>query len=171
MSQFSRRSRWLNFLFPASKAPQSSDPGSVSDDVSLVQPYDGSGWGIPESSQWLTRGDSPVGITGDTDILTVPAGSVYRLFGAFGFKLLGAASTWQIFVGDLVSTPNLFCLLAEEQNTGAGISGSHPAEFNRAIVIPAGLVIRIQHFGGDVATQNRYGIYGCIAPIGTVFYC
>ena len=50
MTQFSRRARWLNALFPQSVAPANPDPALRSDDVSLVQTYDGGGWGIVEPS-------------------------------------------------------------------------------------------------------------------------
>lgn len=170
MSQFSRRAGWLNFLFPASVAPQKRDPGQRSDDVSLVQPYDASGWPIPDPSTWIIRLDSAVGATGDTDILTVPDDSVYRLFSANAFRLLGVNAIFQLFIVDLNAIPILSALVANEVSTGLN-SGNNIVPLDRAMVIPGGLTLRFQHFGGDAATQIRYHIYGCLVPAGTVFYC
>lgn len=50
MTQFSRRARWLDALFPQSVAPANPDPATRSDDVSLVQSYDGGGWGLAEAT-------------------------------------------------------------------------------------------------------------------------
>jgi len=66
MTQFSRRARWLDSLFPQSVAPANPDPSVLSDDVSLTQSYDGGGWGIVEPTFPVERdipADGPVIIT------------------------------------------------------------------------------------------------------------
>lgn len=170
MTQFSRRARWLNQLFPASKAPQTKDPGSVSDDVSLTQPYDGSGWPLPDFASWIIQKDSPVGIDGQTDMITVPEGSVYRLFSANSFRLIPANAQTQLFVTNLGGIPVTAVALADPVSTGFQ-QGNNIYQFQKSIVVPAGLTLRFEHFLGDVNTQIRFGIYGCLAPAGTAFYC
>jgi len=167
LSQFSRRARWLNQVFPASRAPQTSDPNSVSDDVSLTQPYDGSGWAIPDSSQWIIQLDSALAASGQVILLAVPEGFVYRLFGAHSFRVTGSTGTSSIAVRDLVSVPNTAVLLAPQLD----IAGDPKAfEINRAVVVPAGLTITGDFFNGS-PTIAAYRMYGCLVPAGTVFYC
>ena len=168
MTQFSRRVRWLNVLFPASKAPQVRDPGSVSDDVSLVQQYDGGAWNFNNPSRWLQQEDSPVGATGDTDFFTVPEGEIYRMFSMHGFRLIAGNSNFQPQVADLTSVPNVITAIAPSISVPGGTGNAVPLLTN-PVIIPAGLTLRVQHFQGDATTQNRYSIYGCFAPAGAVF--
>lgn len=88
MTQFSRRARWLNTLFPQSVAPASADPAVRSDDVSLVQSYDGGGWGISEAvfpAEQDIVADGPV-------ILTQPEVSIRDFL-----TLIGIATRSRLF--------------------------------------------------------------------------
>lgn len=172
MSQFSRRARWLNVLFPASSAPRTADPGTVSDDVSLVQPYDGGAWPIPEASSWITLRDSPVGATGLTTIVTLGPDEVFRFFQMHAFNLIDPAANFQPQAVVPGSVPLTAAALSDSRAT-TGIAGTNvvPNNMNRAIVLPPGMRLQVSHFGGGVATQLRYVIYGCRAPAGSVFHC
>jgi len=170
LSQFSRRARWLNRLFTASVAPQTSDPSSVSDDVSLVQPYDGSGWPIPTNTSWIQQFDTAVGISVQTDLFTIPEGFVYRLFGASGFAIIQPSPNGIFFVKDKISTPNTAVNISGNIDFSLFV-GNHRAELNQAIVIPAGLILAFDYTGGAAGTQMRVSIYGALCPEGTVFYC
>lgn len=171
MSQFSRRSRWLNALFPASVAPQSSDPGSVSDDVSLVQPYDGSGWPIPARNTWITQILSVAGVNTSTVLLLVPPGFVYRLFAASVFNAVLPTGGAQLVLRDLISVPNVAVALAAEQATGGPTHGNVHFELNTAIVVPEGLTITGEGLTQGAGSVLSWSIYGALCPAGTVFYC
>jgi len=169
LSQFSRRARWLNRLFPASVAPTTTDPAIRSDDVSLVQPYDGSGWGVPNLEDWFFGPFlSPVGITGDTELVAVPEDSVFRVFSISAFTVIAAVAQVQPVVSQLqgVGGVNLYDQLA----TRTVVAG--PTTFaSRAIVLAPGSFLRGSHFLGNGTTQLSWSVYGCMVPTGTVFYC
>jgi len=172
LTQFSRRARWLNSLFTSSKAPQISDPGTVSDDVSLVQPYDGSGYGISNPRTWVTQSlTDPAGITGQLDILTVPEDSVYRLFAASGFKVVGVNPFSFLNVIDLISTPNVACQISPIMQDIVAPDGQFSFDIRNPIVLGPGHTLRIDYIGGSASTVMSYSVFGVLAPIGTVFYC
>lgn len=167
MSQFSRRAKWLNALFPASVAPQLTDPDRVSDDVSLIQSYDGSGWGIPNRNDWFHLADL-TGIAGSVEIFRVPDDFVFRLFAAQCLQVVGPGPQVQLFVKDLQSTPNqatsltsFFALTVNNLNL----------PLQTALVIGPGMSITGDDFNGGAGSIVRFTIYGCLAPVGTVFGC
>jgi len=167
LSQFSRRARWLNALFPASVLPQTGDPGSVSDDVSLVQQYDGGGWAIPRLEDWFISGLTlPAAASGDTNLLTVPNDSVFRVFAISCFTVTLAVATVNVvisqlpLVGGVVVTPNI--------STLALALGQVNLDLN-AMVVPPGASIRGAHFNGNGTTVLSWAMYGCLAPAGTAF--
>ena len=171
MTQFSRRSRWLNTLFPASVRPQTTDPSSVSEDVSLVQPYDGSGYGIPNPRSWIIQNLLAAGVTGSSVMITVPEDSVYRLMGAGGFNVAASGTPrHQLFVQDLIAVPNLACQLAPIEIPTVG-DGNFAFDLGRAIVIGPGHNLLMAYTAGGAGTIMKYSIYGVLAPLGTVFYC
>jgi len=170
LSQFSRRARWLNALFPASKSPTTRDPAQRSDDVSLVQQYDGGAWPIPNASSWFTLTDSPVGVTGVTTILTVPDDMVYRYFGMHAFTVIDPVARFQMRVTDPLVPLSSVSLNQQIITLAAGLGNTVPL-IDRAIVIPPGLQFQVAHIQGGAATQLRYATYGCLAPVGTVFNC
>lgn len=167
MSQFSRRARWLNVLFPQSKAPQLADPGSVSNDVSLVQSYDGSGWPIPGRSEWFKLADL-TGVAGSVEIFRVPDDQVFRLFAAQAIQVVAPGPQVAIFVKDLQSTPNTACSL----NAFLALTANNlHLPITNPIVIGPGMSITGDQFNGGAGSIVRYSIYGCPAPTGTVFAC
>lgn len=170
MSLFSRRARWLNVLFPASVAPAKQAPGDLSNDVSLVQQYDGGGWIIPDRSTWF-RGPflSPTAIAGETPLLTVSRDEVFRLFSVHVFTVVGQTAHVSLVVspepaqGGVVLTP--------EYTTAAIGIGGQALELNRPIVVPPGAHLYGAHFLGNTLTIISWSLYGCLAPAGSVFNC
>lgn len=176
MSQFSRRARWLNDLFPASVLPQSKDPARVTDDVSLVQPYDGSGWGIPEGGDYAQR--SPIIST-----VTVAFHQFFLLESDEVFRLLAADVAW---LADTTFSPDLLIFLTSIDKRGTGsqvlmartfdnfVEIMNPGELEafqelKPIIGPS-CSLRIDTLNLLVGTQFTVGIYGVRAPLGTVFY-
>lgn len=169
MSQFSRRAKWLNALFPASVLPQASDPGVVSDDVSLVQQYDGGSWPIPAIEDWFFGPFiSVAGATGSTQIFQVPEDQVLRIFSIHVFTVINnQAPAAPIISPDLTGG----VLINDPVITDPVAQGTTCFPLNRAIVAPPGSFIRGDHFGGSPTTQLSWSMYGCLAPLGSVFSC
>ncbi len=83
MPSFVRPAAWLRQLFTQSRT-ESSSPSRVSPDVSLVQPYDGSGWGIQDPSQWGVSAKPGVGASGVATVLVVGENELGRLLSLGG---------------------------------------------------------------------------------------
>ena len=171
MSQFSRRARWLNFIFPASVQPQSQDPGSFSDDVSLVQPYDGGGHGFGDINDMCVRSPILDGITGFQVLRAVSDEQVFRLYSVDVALLAGVANTlFRISMIDNNGTGDQ-CTMANELT--ANSAGLNPAESEmfdiKTPIIPRGCIMRVEWFFGAVGTTFTIGHVGTLAPLGTVF--
>lgn len=164
MSQFSRRARWINQLFPQSKAPQVQDPGLVSDDVSLVQPYDGSGWGFALETQ---RTLALVGPNQFVDAFTVDENEVVRFITADCLWLgLGVAPTE--FVAQMI---DLTALFGVNIATNVIPPSAQPQQYpNLVPIIPPNTRVQLAAIGGDALTQVTFGWSIIRAPLGTVFY-
>lgn len=172
MSQFSRRARWLNQLFPASVAPTIRDPGVRSDDVSLTQPYDGSGWGLPGPNDWVRRMVSVTGPTGSIQILNVGPDQIFRLLSADFVVLVGPNPDF-VYLNciDRAGTGDQIALSLVENPLGAGATLNEPIAFREVKpIVGSSCFLRLDWLGGLGATQLALGIYGVLAPVGTVFY-
>ena len=166
MAGFSRRARWLNALFPASEIPAVTDPSTLSDDVSLVQSYDGGGMSFRERTAMFFQVDK----TGDgvsVFVIQVPEDSLCRLYAVSVFTIVGPVSTVQLFAVE--PDKNIAAMLAPEVASPAVAAGSIPFDLNRAIVLPPGSNLQGNQFGGGAGTVIRYTAYAVIAPLGTVF--
>lgn len=167
MSQFSRRARWLNFLFPASVAPQLTDPGTVSEDVSLTQPYDGGGFSLADVD-WFHFITGPAGAIGSFVVFTIPPGFMFRWMAADGQTLAG------------VTPQGLFRITA----TSGGPSSGEIRATDQVVIPTGGIIMPLREIrmvppssninffynGGDAATIVIARIYGALVPVGTVFY-
>lgn len=188
MSQFSRRARWLRDLFPASVIPQQVDPNVVSDDVSLVQQYDGGGIGMalatfptvrdgdvldvadvivePElaTREWITRS----GINVNTELCVLATGLYARILGVSCIIADGGSPTRFTLV---VGAPTGTGLSEHRQNITATI----PEIFNQVNalplafdIIPPGFQLNASQVGGLAATQIRVDVTWIVAPIGAI---
>jgi hypothetical protein len=169
LSQFSRRARWLNSLFPASVLPKISDPGVVSDDVNLVQPYDGGGYGFADSSELVTRVTGVVGASGGFVILTTSAEEIFRLISADHVTVAGGLPDVWMIVIDNEGGGDSVHITQKIQAQPIGASQILPLQ-GGPVVIGPNMTITTQWTGGDAATQISFGIYGFRAPLGTVFH-
>jgi len=163
LSQFSRRARWLNSIFPASVLPQSRDPGVVSDDVSLVSEYDGGGLGFLKV---LAFTQIATGASGNTTFNLTGPEEVMRLYCISTHALaLGGAS---LIAGILIDLdPPLF-------NVSAGVipvlSGNPSMWPTHIGMIAPNMDLQISYSGGVAGTIIAAAIYGIRAPLGTVFH-
>lgn len=176
MSLFSRRAKWLNTIFPASVLPQTTDPDRVSDDVSLVQPYDGSGWGIPDLNDWAVRtAIQSAAPTGFVELRAVTPEQVFRLL-HLDFTLLvdaGPAPSLKLVAtvidaegsGDQVLVANVLL------KSGSGINPGESLSFRNVVpIVGPGCTLRIEWFQNVSGTTFTFGHYGALVPVGTVFY-
>ena len=189
MSQFSRRARWLKQLFTPSVSPATQDPTQRSDDVSLVQQYDGGGLAIadtifpvihdasgapleirePEIS--IRDFQSKVGITTVSDLFNLGDDLVARIWAA-NFTLTAGIGAEINYL--TVTAP-----------TGSGV-GNHlwvfsnpfnnvtsPGDQRRFIhdpILPPGMQMNFFSTGGDASSSGRLTIAMIVAPVGTVFH-
>lgn len=171
MSQFSRRARWLNSLFPASVLPQSQDPGEISDDVSLVQNYDGGGWGFPAPDDFIVNSPILDGVTGVHIYFTLPVDEYARLV-AMSLGFIGGAGATVVYpniIDDEGTGNQVFCATPLQVNQGFLGPGGFESFRNLATHVPPGGQMRVEWINGAVGTTFTVQLYTCRAPLGTVF--
>ena len=170
MSQFSRRARWLNDLFPQSVAPTVTDPAQRSDDVSLTAPYDGGGYGFANAAQLVTNtGILPAAASGGSVIITTAEDEIYRLMAGSVIKHAGNnALVWLIVIDNGGAGDS--CGISEAFNTtGTGFNQTMP--MSQALTVGPSMTITVQWVNGDVLTALSFQVYGFRAPLGTAFQC
>lgn len=171
MSQFSRRARWLDILFPQSVAPRTADPGRLSDDVSLVQPYDGGGFGLgaADDPDWWHFVISATQASDDFVVFTVETGFIFRWMLADASVIAGGAVAGR-FVIQAQAVPGGGSGVIDVQ-TRDSVSASGLAVVNTQVppIVGPFSEIRYVYDSGDAATRVLARIYGVLAPIGTNF--
>jgi len=164
MSRFVRPASWLRWLFTSSQTSP-VNPVEVSDDVSLVQPFDGGGYPLFDPGQWGLAVASATAASGTTTVLTVPANTICRLLAASVTLNAGVApSTYFAVVpegGDSIGISPL--------ETGV-LTTFHLSAELRCPILPPGAVLSGRWLGGDAATNLNWHILYVLAPIGSVFY-
>jgi len=161
MTKFSRSSSWLKGLFTPSQS-KFPNPGILSDEVSLVQPYDGSGWPLWDPDQWFLSITSATIAAAATTLLTVPDDFVARILAVSARTTAGVAPSARIFVGGPlinVGLGDLQLLTATPQVMPV-----------QSPIIAPGHRLRGDHVAGDAATIVIYSVYFVQAPMGSVFY-
>lgn len=165
MSQFSRRARWLQDLFPSSVAPRAQDPGFLSDDVSLVQQYfDGYAGG--NELDWFHFIVTPLAAAGINNILVVDNDSIFRIMAASATGIAGVDPVARLqisgispgSVGSVILTPEILV-------TTAGVV----LPITNARILPPNTIIEVEHRGGNAATTIVVNVFGISVPPGTVF--
>lgn len=150
-------------------APQTHDPSLVSDDVQLVQPYDGSGWGLNSNiAESIQVFDSLVGTTQDSEMFIVPPDRVFRLLAVSFFLIAGADPSQIYLICSIPLVANRNVAVTEMVTTLTSAARAMPSS-HTPILLP-GTRVRNLHAFGDGLTQTRAEIYIVDAPIGTVFY-
>jgi len=189
LSQFSRRARWLNSLFPASVTPQIQDPGVVSEDVSLVQSYDAGGQGFasltfpgpeatagvlveitnPENS--IRDINTVIGATSSTDLFHIADDLVCRLYAVSWIRLAGTMGS--VFhlkarakTGTGVSEHDV--MISENVDATVLPNSRHVLPLIVPVLMP-GTQVQAQFNTGDSSAQIRLTFMMCVAPLGTIF--
>ncbi len=161
MTRFSRRAGWLTQLFTPSVVPTTRFPDRVSEDVSLVAPYDGGGWGIPDPSEFMTRVLSATIAAGNTTLRTNLDTDIMRILAISASLAAGAppAVTAQV----LVPGAGFSCVISD--NLVINANAQVLPGLRCPIVCPTG-VLEVRHTGGDAATIVEYILYAATLPLG-----
>lgn len=159
---FARISPWLRQLYtPSEGIPP--DPTKLSTDVSLVAPYDGGGFPIPNPSTWLVSLITPASAAAVNTILTVGADEIFRLMSMSCRTAAGADATCR---------PTVEVVAPQRVALHRGLtSDANPQGFDGLLgtIVGPGHLVQGLHTGGDVLTQIDWIVYGIRAPLGTCF--
>jgi len=190
LSQFSRRARWLQDLFTPSVAPHRQDPSVLSDDVSLVQAYDGGGIGVVPPSFPAQRDGEAVGagvpllieapevsirsyltakgIAINSDMYSLPTGLYARILLLSTNLNDGTTPTTQNFsVNQPTGTPG-GGFQANLTHISASVGNPVTARGLMCSILPPGMMIKAHHTGGAADTQIRVGLVWIVAPVGMI---
>lgn len=168
MVDFSRRARWLNVLFPASSAPQVQDPGVRSNDVSLVQPYDGGGYGFPGQLRAMVSNHlSTVGITGFNLLVETDPDQIFYIGAVAVTSLVGDCPVITLNIIEQTAPPRQAIIHTATNLLFASVAFKlldTPVK-----VMGPNSHLRIDWLGADADFQFNATLYGILAPLGTVF--
>lgn len=166
MPSFVRPAAWLRQLFTQSRT-EHSNPSRVSAEVSLIQPYDGSGWGIEDPQQWAYSVNTGVsaGAAGTATLVTVGENEIFRLLSLAGENLAGTdPGGWWNQVINAEQYALTTRIVMNNGNTAYWAGERFPP------VLGPGHILQFEWTGGNASTQPRLFIVGIRAPLGTVFY-
>ena len=168
MTDFSRRARWLNALFPASTAPQIQDPGSRSDDVSLVQPYDGGGYGFPGSLRPMVSNHlSTVGVTGFNLLVETTPEQIFYIGAVAVFSIVQDYNDLILNIIEQTTPPRQAII---SDNLDLFNAANIFERFNTSVkVMGPNSHLRIDWTSAGTSAQFNATLYGVLAPLGTVF--
>ena len=162
MSRFVRPAAWLRQLFTQS-SNQYVNPSQVSNDVSLVQPYDGSGWGLPDPGQMIKQATSGVGSPTEILVYTVPANRIARLLALSIQRIASTDYTRAYFSAELGGMRVGVSSIIATVGVDLGLQVYCP-------VLPPGAILRGQASGGAAGSTIKCTALVVEVPIGTVFY-
>lgn len=164
MSRFSRPASYLRQLFTPSSAGF-QDPGVLSSDVSLIQPYDGGGWPMESSRSWVRTVTTAAIAAGAITLLVNDRETIARILAISFAVTAGVIPEVHADIIDDVSSVSI----SDHMVIAAVGAADEGLRLNCPILGP-GHTLRGRWFGGDAATVVNFRAYLVQAPIGTVFY-
>lgn len=144
--------------------PTSRFPAIVSEDVSLVAPYDGGGWGMIARADYVVQTVSAIGAALSTTLLVVGEGNVFRILAADCFHSAGTTASCRLFVQADGSAVACF-ITPDVASTSGGVNIPNIG----TPIVPPGATLIGDHFGGGAATVITWRILGLEVPLGTGF--
>lgn len=167
MTQFSRAAPWLRSLFIESSSPTVKNPATRSDDVSLVQPYDGGGWPLAgrDSSAWAVTFTTNVGVTGVNTDFTLLKNEIMRILAIGIVTASGAIANSQV----RVQIAGVGTVISISDDKKSHLTEEQPLVPIAPLVGPESRLI-FRHYAGSAATSIKFNLLVVRVPIGTVFY-
>jgi len=160
VSQFTRPASWLRQLFTPSQTSQ-PNPGQLSNDVSLVQPYDGGGYPLG-GLDGIVLITSTVAAALTTTLFTNNSNTIARVLALTAQSIAGTAPVCNF----RVFNPTTACVITESLLLTANFR-SFPTTC--PIIMP-GHGLSGRYISGNASTQVQYTFHVCFAPVGSVFY-
>lgn len=141
------------------------NPIEVSDDVSLVQPYDGSGWVMANPAEWFAQQTGAAAAAGSTNLFINDLENVVRILAVSCSLTAGNAISALM----MVTVPGALGDVAIG-SVAAITSTEHILVPTQSPILGPGHTLVGRHFGGNAGSIPQWRIYLVQAPIGTVFY-
>ena len=163
MSKFVRPAPWLRQLFTQSQT-EPANPSELSQDVSLVQPYDGGGYPLHPVGEYLITATQSAAASGTETILTCSRDQIARILAVDVLFTVANAATvrFQIDIAGVALSVSVQSLLAT-------VNQPESRELTTPILPPGGS-LQVAWFGGNVTTVIRTHVLFARVPLGTVFY-
>lgn len=160
---FVRPAPWLRRLFtPSQTSPV--NPTEISEDVSLIQPYDGGGYPLHPVGEYLETTTQTAGAAGNGDLITTGQFELARILCADLLITAGVIPTcfFRIQIGtvDVAISPRVVLGALNQPNS----------QILQSPILPPGAALQIAWSGGDAATIVRTHVLHALVPLGTVFY-
>lgn len=159
--KFARRAGWLTELFTPSVTPPTRFPDQYSNDVSLIQPYDGGGWGMINSEAYITQAANVAGASGTLTIKDIAPENIFRFLSAAVILTAGVAPSvvLEIFTIDGSRSQSISSLVTP--------NGARWTTFDLIPpIIGPNHRIRAPWAGGDAATVITVSLFGPEIPLG-----
>ena len=147
------------------------DPGSVSDDVSLVQPYDAGGYGFPKTDFFHLF---PAQAAGNVDVMETGPDEVIRVLAISAHNLVDPKPRpfllWISRTGSLNSGSFGIYGNGVFYEVGSNLLSNDPTLYTHHMpVLPPNTRIQFSYTSGSVLTVVGVAALFIRAPIGTVF--
>lgn len=164
MSTFSRPADWLRQLFIPSRFGW-TPPSAIASEVSLVQPYDGGGFPLWPTGQWILNETAAAASSGVVTFLTIPEDQIARILAVSVTITAGVLPSCALQIGnpsvaDLNASPTIVPSILNE---GFALEPFSP-------IIPPDHRFRVRWYGGDGLTVVNARALICRVPLGSVFY-
>lgn len=148
-------------------APQVRDPGEISDDVSLVQPYDGGGYGFAADSTPMVRNQlSTVGVTGFVELVTTGPDQIFRILAVSAIPFVGDATRLRL---NIIETPPARQAFISNQVIILAATAEIFIFDSIVPIMGPNSALRIDWENGQPTFQFNTTTYGVLAPLGTAF--
>ncbi len=163
MSKFTRPAPWLRRFFTPSQT-EFKEPGLLSEDVSLIQPYDGGGWAVDSGPTKTFSAVSATVAAAYTTLFTTGPQEISR-FVSFAIKSsAGVIPSCNV----VLNQPGGAHVAISEVLTP--ITAEHTSIRLFTKVVGPDVEVRVSHWGGDAATVIAINFMEYRVPIGVVFY-
>jgi len=164
VSKFTRPAPWLRQFFTPSQT-EFKEPSTLSNDVSIIQPYDGGGFPLFSKGEWNVNVTTAAGAAQSVTLLTVGEDNIARIL-AIGCGR-GAGATFEARAqvttqaGNPIGCTNIVTIPVSGEQRGLEVYTP---------VLGPGHVLVGRHEQGDSLSVSDWNLYYVEVPLGAVFY-